>query len=110
MELYNLSPAAGSTKEAFRKGRGHGSGNGKTGGRGHKAASKEFCGAAEHRLIAQIQKFPAQKALRGELFIPLQTSGTPSAAPHPRAVFAHLPRQIPVIFVCIPYNSSASAR
>ena len=32
----NLSPAAGSTKEAFRKGRGHGSGNGKTGGRGHK--------------------------------------------------------------------------
>ena len=34
MELYNLSPAAGSTKEAFRKGRGHGSGNGKTGGRG----------------------------------------------------------------------------
>ena len=36
MELYNLSPAAGSTKEAFRKGRGHGSGNGKTGGRGHK--------------------------------------------------------------------------
>ena len=26
MELYNLSPAAGSTKEAFRKGRGHGSG------------------------------------------------------------------------------------
>ena len=28
MELYNLSPAAGSTKEAFRKGRGHGSGNG----------------------------------------------------------------------------------
>ena len=36
MELYNLSPAAGSTKEAFRKGRGAGSGNGKTGGRGHK--------------------------------------------------------------------------
>ena len=36
MELYNLSPAAGSTKEAFRKGRGHGSGNGKTGGRGRK--------------------------------------------------------------------------
>ena len=36
MELYNLSPAAGSTKEAFRKGRGHGSGNGKTAGRGHK--------------------------------------------------------------------------
>ena len=36
MKLHELSPAAGSTKEAFRKGRGNGSGNGKTGGRGHK--------------------------------------------------------------------------
>ena len=36
MNLHELSPAPGSTKEAFRKGRGHGSGNGKTGGRGHK--------------------------------------------------------------------------
>ena len=36
MELYNLSPAAGSNKEAYRKGRGSGSGNGKTAGRGHK--------------------------------------------------------------------------
>ena len=36
MKLHELSPAAGSVKEAYRKGRGHGSGNGKTGGRGHK--------------------------------------------------------------------------
>ena len=36
MRLHELSPAAGSTKEAYRKGRGNGSGNGKTGGRGHK--------------------------------------------------------------------------
>ena len=36
MKLNELSPAAGSTKEAYRKGRGAGSGNGKTGGRGHK--------------------------------------------------------------------------
>ena len=36
MKLHELSPAAGSTKEAYRKGRGAGSGNGKTGGRGHK--------------------------------------------------------------------------
>ena len=43
MELYNLSPAAGSTKEAFRKGRGHGSGNGKTGGRGHKGQKARRC-------------------------------------------------------------------
>ena len=34
MKLHELSPAAGSTKEAYRKGRGAGSGNGKTGGRG----------------------------------------------------------------------------
>ena len=36
MKLYDLSPAAGSTHVAKRKGRGPGSGNGKTGGRGHK--------------------------------------------------------------------------
>lgn len=36
MKLNELSPAAGSTKEAYRKGRGSGSGNGKTAGRGHK--------------------------------------------------------------------------
>ena len=36
MKLHELSPAPGSTKEAFRKGRGAGSGNGKTAGYGHK--------------------------------------------------------------------------
>ena len=36
MNLHELSPAAGSTTKAYRKGRGHGSGNGKTAGRGHK--------------------------------------------------------------------------
>ncbi|MCL1936650.1 MAG: 50S ribosomal protein L15 [Defluviitaleaceae bacterium] len=36
MELNNLSPAYGSTKKKYRVGRGHGSGNGKTSGRGHK--------------------------------------------------------------------------
>lgn len=36
MKLYELAPAAGSTKSAFRKGRGIGSGNGKTAGKGHK--------------------------------------------------------------------------
>ena len=36
MKLHELSPAAGSTKPAWRKGRGHGSGNGKTAGKGHK--------------------------------------------------------------------------
>ena len=36
MKLNELSPAEGSKKIAYRKGRGHGSGNGKTAGRGHK--------------------------------------------------------------------------
>ena len=36
MKLDELRPAAGSSREAYRKGRGHGSGNGKTAGRGHK--------------------------------------------------------------------------
>jgi large subunit ribosomal protein L15 len=36
MKLHELSPAVGSRKEAFRRGRGIGSGNGKTAGRGHK--------------------------------------------------------------------------
>ena len=36
MELHELSPAPGSRKGAWRKGRGHATGNGKTAGRGHK--------------------------------------------------------------------------
>ena len=37
MDLSNLSPAAGSKhSNNFRRGRGHGSGNGKTAGKGHK--------------------------------------------------------------------------
>ena len=36
MQLHELSPAEGSVKSAYRKGRGAGSGNGKTAGKGHK--------------------------------------------------------------------------
>ena len=36
MNLHELSPAPGSNKKAYRKGRGNGSGNGKTAGRGQK--------------------------------------------------------------------------
>ena len=36
MNLHNLHPAEGSTRVGKRKGRGHGTGNGKTAGRGHK--------------------------------------------------------------------------
>ena len=36
MKLQDLQPSVGSTRPAHRKGRGAGSGNGKTAGRGHK--------------------------------------------------------------------------
>ena len=36
MKLHELAPAEGSAKLAWRKGRGAGSGNGKTAGKGHK--------------------------------------------------------------------------
>ena len=36
MKIHELSPVAGSTHVGKRKGRGVGTGNGKTGGRGHK--------------------------------------------------------------------------
>ena len=36
MKLEDLRPEAGSRQDRYRKGRGHGSGNGKTAGKGHK--------------------------------------------------------------------------
>ena len=36
MKLHELSPSEGSKKKAYRVGRGHASGNGKTSGKGHK--------------------------------------------------------------------------
>ena len=44
MKLHELSPAPGSIKERFRKGRGIGSGNGKTAGRGHKGQNSRSGG------------------------------------------------------------------
>ena len=45
MDLSTLKPAKGSKQEKFRRGRGHGSGNGKTAGKGHKG-QKARSGAA----------------------------------------------------------------
>lgn len=42
MNLHELSPAPGSTQVGKRKGRGHGTGNGKTAGRGHKGQWELF--------------------------------------------------------------------
>ena len=50
MDLSNLRPAEGSVKsDNFRRGRGHGSGNGKTAGKGHKG-QKARSGAPRSRL------------------------------------------------------------
>lgn len=44
MKLNDLSPSAGSVKDSKRKGRGIGSGNGKTAGRGHKGQNSRAGG------------------------------------------------------------------
>ena len=44
MKLHELSPAAGSVRERYRKGRGTGSGNGKTAGKGHKGQNSRSGG------------------------------------------------------------------
>jgi len=44
MYLHDLSPAEGSTHANKRKGRGHGTGNGKTAGRGHKGQKSRSSG------------------------------------------------------------------
>lgn len=47
MKLHELQPAAGSTKEVKRIGRGHGSGNGKTAGKGHKGQNARSGGGVK---------------------------------------------------------------
>jgi len=44
MKLHELSPAPGSVKSRYRKGRGPGSGNGKTAGKGHKGQNSRSDG------------------------------------------------------------------
>lgn len=44
MNLNELKPVEGSHVKSFRKGRGHGSGNGKTAGRGHKGQNSRSGG------------------------------------------------------------------
>ena len=47
MKLHELSPAAGSAVKSFRKGRGAGSGNGKTAGKGHKGQNARSGGGVK---------------------------------------------------------------
>ena len=46
MNIHDLSPVKGSTHVDKRKGRGHGTGNGKTAGRGHKGQKARSGGGA----------------------------------------------------------------
>ena len=43
MKLNEITPAAGSNRPVKRIGRGHGSGNGKTAGKGHKGQKARAC-------------------------------------------------------------------
>jgi len=47
MDLSNLKPALGSTKDRKRIGRGHGSGTGKTAGKGHKGQKARSGGSVK---------------------------------------------------------------
>lgn len=47
MKLHELSPAIGATTPSFRKGRGTGSGNGKTAGKGHKGQNARSGGGVK---------------------------------------------------------------
>ena len=44
MKLHELAPAPGANTESYRRGRGHGSGNGKTAGKGHKGQNSRSGG------------------------------------------------------------------
>ena len=57
MKLHELSPAAGSTAPAWRKGRGPGSGNGKTAGKGHKGQNARSGGGVRPVLKAVSCRF-----------------------------------------------------
>jgi large subunit ribosomal protein L15 len=61
MKLHELSPAEGSAVKAYRKGRGPGSGNGKTAGKGHKGQNARSGGGV--RLGFQGGQFPLYRVL-----------------------------------------------
>ncbi len=61
MKLHELSPAAGSKKTRKRVGRGHGSGNGKTSGKGHKGQNARSGGGV--RLGFEGGQMPLQRRI-----------------------------------------------
>lgn len=61
MKLHELSPVPGSVKERYRKGRGPGSGNGKTAGKGHKGQNARSGGGV--RIGFEGGQIPAYRRL-----------------------------------------------
>ena len=65
MKLHELSPASGSVKSRFRKGRGTGSGNGKTAGKGHKGQNARSGGGVRPGFNGSSFPFYRQLPKRG---------------------------------------------
>jgi large subunit ribosomal protein L15 len=74
MELNNLKPAEGSTKNRRRVGRGIGSGLGKTAGRGHKGQKSRSGGF--HKVGFEGGQMPLQRRLPKRGFISLTRNDT----------------------------------
>ncbi|PLX83580.1 MAG: 50S ribosomal protein L15 [Desulfuromonas sp.] len=69
MDLSNLTPAIGSTKNRKRIGRGHGSGTGKTSGKGHKGQNSRSGGGVKPGFEGG--QMPLQRRLPKRGFTPL---------------------------------------
>jgi large subunit ribosomal protein L15 len=69
MDLSNLQPAAGSTRNRKRIGRGHGSGTGKTSGKGHKGQKARSGGSIKAGFEGG--QMPLQRRLPKRGFTPL---------------------------------------
>lgn len=69
MDLSNLKPAIGSTKNRKRLGRGHGSGLGKTAGKGHKGQNARSGGGVKPGFEGG--QMPLQRRLPKRGFTPL---------------------------------------
>lgn len=69
MDLSNLQPATGSTRNRKRIGRGHGSGTGKTAGKGHKGQKARAGGSVKAGFEGG--QMPLQRRLPKRGFTPL---------------------------------------
>lgn len=69
MDLSNLQPASGSTRNRKRIGRGHGSGTGKTSGKGHKGQKARAGGSVKAGFEGG--QMPLQRRLPKRGFTPL---------------------------------------